>query len=187
MNNKNKTDEIDEAFHNLLFGVRKSIRYHNRRRRFFDSISKFTSIIAALSGSATIITVLAKAGNHWVISFATIVAIFSIIDLVVGTAESARNHNDFAKRFFDLEKSIITNKVYTDDILAELTSRRLDIEADEPPPLKVLDVICHNELVRALGYDDSELAQVTWCQRLFSQYFDLKEYKIKAPRRSPEE
>ena len=36
-------------------------------------------------------------------------------------------------------------------MLAELTDRRLAIEAGEPPILRLLDALCHNELLTAVG------------------------------------
>ena len=39
----------------------------------------------------------------------------------------------------------------TPERLAELTDRRLAIEAGEPPILRFLDALCHNELLIAVG------------------------------------
>lgn len=171
--------KIDEKkIHDLLFGVRRSIRYHHRRKRFFDRIHKISTILSALSGSATIAAVLAKAGPNWIITFAALVAVFSVIDLVVGTAQAARLYDDLGKRFINLEKLIISKAEFTQQDLADFTAQRLDIEADEPPPLKVLDSICHNELLRAMGYDRSKFLKISWYQRLFSQIIDVREYNI---------
>ncbi|MCK4454559.1 hypothetical protein KAU51_04455 [Candidatus Parcubacteria bacterium] len=171
--------EINKKSDNLLFGVRRSIRYHLRRRRFFDSVHKTSTVLSALSGTATIAAVLAKAGPTLTITFAALVAIFSIIDLVVGTARAARLHDDLARRFISLEKSVVSIKEITEENLTNLTSQRLDIEADEPTPLKVLDSICHNELLRAMGYDRSEFLKIKWYQRISAQFIDVMEYKIK--------
>lgn len=171
----------DEVLHNLLFGVRRSIRYHNRRERFFDRLHKFSTFLSALTGTATVASVLAKAGPGWTVSFAFSVAVFSVIDLVVGTARQARLYNDLARRFFGLEKAIITCKDPSEDDIAYFTAQRLDIEADEPPPLKVLDSICHNELLRAMNYDESHYVKIEWYQRWLSNLIDIQEHKIKRP------
>lgn len=170
--------EINKEVDKLLFGIRRSIRYHLRRRKFFDNVHKTSTFLSALSGTATIAAVLAKAGPNLTITFAALVAIFSIIDLVIGTAQAARLHDDLARRFFNLEKAIISTKEAIEENLANFTSQRLDIEADEPPPLKVLDSICHNELLRAMGYDRSEYVKIEWYQRVFAHFFDLMEHKI---------
>jgi len=176
--NNDKPTELECAHHNILFGVRRSIRYHHRRRRFFDRIHKLTTFLSALTGTATFATVFAKAGPAWTLSFAAAVAIFSTIDLVVGTAQSARLYDDLAKRFIDLEKEIVTTGEMTDELLANFKAERLDIEKDEPPPLKVLDSICHNELMRAMDYDPKDFVPINYYQRFFAQFFDIREHTI---------
>ena len=147
---------------------------------FFDRFHKTSTFLSALRGTATLASVLAKAGPVWTLTFAAAVAVFSVIDLVVGTAPLARLHNDLAKRFIELEKDIIRSKDATDVSVSVFTAQRLDIEADEPPPLKVLDSICHNELLRAMGYDKTEFVEIKWYQRLFSQFIDIREHKIQS-------
>jgi len=162
----------------LLFSVRRSVRYHHRRTLFFDRFNKTSTFLSALSGTATLISVLAKAGPAWTLTFAAAVAVFSVIDLVVGTARLARVHNGLSKEFFELEKEIINSENSNAETVSELKTKRLDIEMQESPSLKVLDSICHNELLRAMGYDKSELLKIKWYQRLFSQFLDIREYKI---------
>lgn len=174
-------NRLADQTHTLLFGVRRSIRYHNRRVRFFDRFNKVTTFLAALSGTATFGVALSSASPKLIITFALLVTIFSVVDLVVGTAQSARRHDDLSKKFFELEKAIITAKNITDDTLVQLSTRRLDIEATEPPPLKILDIICHNELMRAMGYDESCFVGLKWYQRLFAQFIDIHEHAVKVP------
>ena len=59
---------------------------------------------------------------------------------------------------------------------------RLDIEIEEPPPLRILDLICHNELCRAMGYDESHQVKIKWYQRILCQIVDLGEYSVAAPK-----
>lgn len=99
---------------------------------FFDRVHKWSMFLAAFSGTATFASVLAKAGPAWTISFAVTVTVFSVADLVVGTAQQARHHNDLAKRFIALEREVITSNDLTDEATARFTAQRLDIEADEP-------------------------------------------------------
>ena len=57
-----------------------------------------------------------------------------------------------------------------------MTDRRLDIERQEPPVLRVLDTLCYNELVRAMGY--GEQVRVGFWQRLFANFFDLADHRL---------
>ena len=40
--------------HALLFGIRRSMRYHSHRRQFFDGINNLVTALSLIFGSATI-------------------------------------------------------------------------------------------------------------------------------------
>ena len=109
------------------------------------------------------------------------VTLFSAIDLVVGTSKMARLHEFLARRFIDLEKKIISipQEQFSANDFNQLTTERLDIEADEPPVKQVLDSLCQNELLRSMGYGREEFVHVAIYQRLFAQFFDIMEHRIK--------
>lgn len=167
-----------EKWKDLLWGVRRSVRYHIRRRRFFENVHKWVMVLTSLGGSAAIISLLAEVGDIWTITFAAGVTFFSIIDLVFSTDRQARTHDELARQFIELEKDIIETKKPTEDDLTNLTSCRLSIEMKEPTPLRVLDSICHNELLRAMGYDKSHQLKIKFYQRWFAQIFDIREHTI---------
>lgn len=175
---KKQAELLDKEKYKLLFGVRRSIRYHNRRVLFYDRMHKMAAAFALLSGSATVIAVLGEMGAFWTTSFALTVVIFSAIDLIIGPDKAARMHNDLARKFFNLEKSIITEKSITEETLAYFSVERLDIEMNEPPIKRVLDLVCHNELCRAMGSEKGSV-KIKWYQRIFCQFFDFCEYTIK--------
>jgi len=162
----------------VFFGVRRSVRYHNRRTRFFDQFSKTTKFITALSGTAAFASFMSAAPTWLSFLLLGVVTISSILDLIVNSSQSARLHSDLAHRFFTLEKEIIGIADPTQDHLTDITAKRLDIEAEEPPPLKVLDCICHNELLRAMGYGPSEFVEISFLQRLTANFFDHREHTI---------
>ena len=116
------------------------------------------------------------------LGFAFLITILSIIDLVIGTSLAARNHYDLAKRFIGLEKNMITTKNPSDDDVTAFIAMRLEIEADEPPPLRVLSVICHNEMKRAMGYDEETFIKIKRYQRLFCNFFDINEHCLTLPK-----
>ena len=161
----------------LLFGVRRSIRYHNHRRRFFDAIDKTAKILTVIAGSATFATALGS-HRHWTLALAFSVAVLSTIDLIIASASRARLHSDLAKRFAVLETRIVRHKQLARDDLNEFIAERLMIESDEPPAMRVLDGQCHNELCRAMEEDDCEFVKIGFVQGMFSQIVDLWPSKI---------
>lgn len=164
-------DKGGKTPHDLLFGVRRSIRYHNRRRRFFDGFDKFVKILSVIGGSGAVAAIVGQV--PWLaITLATIIAVLSAINLVVGPAQAARLSADLAKRFSTLEYDI-TRDQKSEDSLNQFQAERLLIEADEPPAMRVLDTICHNELCEAMGYDRCEFYDVKPWQALFAHIVDL--------------
>ena len=163
--------------HELLFGVRRSIRYHTRRRRFFERWNTVTNALAVIFGSTTVGGVV-KGLDALAIASGAVVTFFSAVNLVVGTVRMARLHEDLAEKFVDLEKDLTVAGEYDEQAYRQFCANRLEIERDEPPVLRVLDSICHNELVRAMGYDRSHCVQIAWYQRALAQFMDVREHAI---------
>ncbi len=177
---KRGPEQFDDEWRNLLFGVRRSIRYNARRRRFFDFLRQFTSAIGVIFGSATFFTLLNKTDPFYPAVAAALVTVFSTIDLVIGTAMKARLHDDLCRRFIELERQMeLATRPIDAPSLAKFTARRLEIEADEPPVHRILDMMCHNELARAMGYERSHLAYIRFYQRWLAHFFDVQDHNIK--------
>lgn len=164
---------MEETTHSLLFGVRRSVRYHVRRRMFFDRLNLSASAASVIFGSAAMAAMLGNMGKEWIMAAAGIVTILSAINLVVGSSRMARLHADLARKFIELEKQIIMAGDQADDSLLAFQAIRLDIEAEEPHVLRVLDTLCHNELMRAMGYPPKDMVPVAWYQRMAAQFFDV--------------
>jgi len=166
-------DKLSQDICEMLFGIRRSIRYHTRRRLFFDRINKWSEAITAIGGSGTIISILSNTGAQTPTTIlAAITAIASVINLVFDTKGNARAHHDFARQFIQIEKELAKKNV-TEEELARLTAQRLDIEAEEPPVLRVLDSMCHNELLKAMGYDKTEFLKISIIQSFLSPFIDF--------------
>ncbi len=163
-------DDLEDRWHNLLFGVRRSIRYHQRRRAFFDRLDQLSNMLSVILGSTAIYGVLGDDAKDVALIASALVTVMASINLVIGSTKRAREHADFARRFIDLEKQMIGDA--SNEGLYAATEARLTIEAEEPPVLRVLDVICHNDQMRAMGYKKEELVEVGMVQSLFAHFFD---------------
>ena len=150
----NLQDMSDDQFR-LLFDVRRSIRYHDRRRAFFERLHQITGgLTVLLSGS--VLFDIARPGDSpaWLLALATVAAVLAAWDIVVGYAAKAGLHRDLKARFVALEIRLLAS----DDSPASWSAHqgeRLAIERDEPPIYRALDVLCHNELLRAEGFGQS--------------------------------
>lgn len=158
----------------LLFSVRRSTRYHARRRKHFDRMNRFTIFSSVMLGSATFASLQGAILPPYLAPyFAALVTFFAALDLAFSHAVRARDHHDFERRWIALEREIVRAGEYDEPKYAELCESRLSIEADEEPPLRVLDVLCHNEQALADGRSD-DLYKVTWMQRRLSQLMDWR-------------
>lgn len=158
----------------LLFGVRRSVRYHQRRRDFYERFHGFVLLVAAVGGIATIAALGSeRTALQWLAP--AIVTLLALLDLFAGSLRKAWLHADLARRFIALERELVAQQAEpTAAALLEIERERLAIEADEPPIRRVLDTLCHNELWRAMGYPESEVAPVSFLQRVFAHYFDFR-------------
>ena len=73
-----------DNFEMLLFGVRRSVRYHSKRRQFFDRMDKTVKILSTVSGMGAFSAAMSNViGNYWVMIFAASIAIMLTADLVI--------------------------------------------------------------------------------------------------------
>lgn len=160
------TDHFSEKTWPLFFGVQRSVRYHDRRLRFYELLHKQTTAFSLVLGSATIAGILGSfpGGKQTALICAGIVTVLSAFDLIMGFSAKAGLHANLRRRFIQLESDMIAAP--NDDQMTTHTMARLTIESDEPPAMRVLDSLCHNELIRAHGIDKSELVKVSFIQRM---------------------
>ena len=146
--------EIDE----LNFAVERSMRYHSRRRGFYDSFHKMIMFFIILLGSAAFahIPLYLFDSNFYVLG--AIVSILAAIDLVWGMSHRARDHELLFRRFSNLAIRIRTEKS-SEDVYKEWVKERITIEMDEPPIYCALEADCDNEVRRAWGRD-KELVKI---------------------------
>lgn len=165
---------LESKWEGLLFDIRRSVRYHNRRRAFYDRLDQFTNVISLIFGSTAIYSVLGEHNKIWAVLSGAVVSIFAAINLVIGSSQRSRNHFDLSKSFVDLESKMIKEPVPSEQLLREVTSLRLSVEKDEPPVLRVLDSICYNEQLLAMDYPVNQMIKISFCQNLFAQFFDWR-------------
>jgi hypothetical protein len=147
---------LTDEHYQLLFNVRRSIRYHDRRRAFYERLHHLTSLLTILMAGSFLFD-LAKDGDtaRWLIVLSTAAAFLAALDMVIGYSTRASLHSSLRERFANLEIEMVTGT--TDDQEWENHfKKRLLIEQDEPAIYKMLDLLCHNELLEAEGFSRSK-------------------------------
>lgn len=164
--------DLEAEFYKLHFDVQRSIRYHQRRRRWYDGLHNLAAGAGALFGSVAFFTILQQQ-EMLAMMAAAIVTLLSVSDLVLGSSGMARLHHDLARDFIALDARIRTEN-QTGKLYKSLCQERLSIEANEPPTHVILNRICYNEQLRAEGrHEEGHLIELTWFQRALAHVMDI--------------
>lgn len=139
-----------------LLGAEKSVRYHVRRRAFFDGWSRTFNFFVLVLGSGTIYA----ASNESPI-LATIVGavvmLTGAIQLVWDPARNARDHEILARDFSKLLAEIHSKSDPDPAVISNWAARREEIEQAETATYNALEADCRNEVVRVY-YEPSAAA-----------------------------
>ena len=155
----------------LDFALSRLIRYNGKRQRFFDKLHRLTSFVNAAAGTSAFVTVLS--GWPELAAWLTaVIAVVSAADATIGFSERARKYGDQRSRYFDLYCDVLETppEKFNED---QFRAKRLRIDSDGPPPLKVLDVICRNEEDIARGFARGGTIHIGFLRRLLCQFIDL--------------
>lgn len=135
----------------LLFGVRRSMRYHERRRAFLERLHRITSVLTILMAGSVLFDLGRSGDTSWWLSLVSVLAaLMAGMDMVVGYSKLADVHHNLKTRFGNLEMEMLTGNS-EEQTWQQYLLIRLSIEQDEPPIFRALDLLCHNELLAAEG------------------------------------
>lgn len=160
------TDDL----HTLSCDVQRSVRYHRARERFFASWSNWFSFLSLVAGSSVVVALLASAPNWVAVAAGVVVVVTQALEQVFRLSSKTRDHSSLANEFLALERILTLKGQLTEQDLRDLRAEVLSIEAREPPIKRYLDLICHNQVARAIGSDDLE--PLKWWQRFLAQYLN---------------
>ena len=174
-------ETLDGRTYDLLFGIRRSIRYHLHRRRFYEGWNTLTvaaGVIGGSSAAATFAANLPATLSFLPIVLAAFVAVVSAIDLAVSTGRMANLHADLARRFIALEQAFAHGRDLKDAEHRKIVAARLEIEAEEPTPLRLLDTLCHYEILRSLGNDPARHPKVPFPRSALVHFCSQVDYAL---------
>ena len=177
--------EETTGFDDLLFDIRRSVRYHDRRQGFYQGVQNLALLLAFLFGTATVATFGAAIGKDlpvWVrLLPALATSMLTGIALVYRVAEKAWLHQDLKREFIGLEIRLeLSRDEASDELIAHVQADRLAVEAREPKVLRVLDTLCYNDVMRATGSKKKQLIEVGSFQRACAHLFDFREHTLHA-------
>ena len=170
-----------DSMYRTLFGARKSIRYHQRRRAFFEAAHTFAVALQVIAGSTAVAAVVGGSGGSdsgwgWGAGLAAAAALLAALDLAFGVSRRATKHASLAQQFAQLEREIVPhehNRSVSAEAATAFRQRRLEIEESEPPKLRAIDLLCHNELAMSTYRHDKIYPVVRW-KRWVGHVWDIE-------------
>lgn len=165
-------ERVAEEHDYLLFAAGLSRRYHDRLVRHYHAWSLFGGAISVVVGWGS--SVVAEGTlDSWAPVAGIVMAVGTTWALVSRSAEKSAAHRELRKRFIALERFLKAEPPSAERVRQAMETRHT-IEEDEPPTLKVLSRICHNEQSRSIGYGESEFLPVGPIQHLLATTFSLR-------------
>lgn len=160
--------------HEVSYRLRLSIRYHQRRTRFFDLWDKWIKVLIVLAGTSAFATLTIGTFDASIAKWmSAVIAVMGILNLVFAFSEKARNHADLVRRYSELEAELAAMRVPTKSGLLDINRRIRLIEAGEPPTLGALVVLCQNEIAMQEGYE-RQVTPLRWYYRAFAHFADFQ-------------
>lgn len=166
--NKASSPSLESRWDELLFHIDRSIRYNDRRCSFWGRLDRASNAINLVMGSGVIFGLLKESGNLSA-GCAVLVTIMTATNLVWGFCRMELLHHSLASRYRDIESDMRTTEP-SEDVLRSAIRARLAAEKDEPPARMVLNDMCHNETIVALGRSEDYLVEIPFIKRMFAHW-----------------
>ncbi|WP_416462535.1 hypothetical protein [Sphingomonas sp. VDB2] len=153
------------------FSLSRLIRYCGKRQRFFDGLHRLSLFINTIAGSSAFVTIIANM-PHVAAWLTAIVAVVSALDNVVGFSERARLYAQQRSRYYELYCDLVKSKPsgFVEDVYKE---RKLRIDRDNPPILRVLDVVSRNEEDISRGHPYGETIFISKFRYFMRHFMDI--------------
>lgn len=166
-------EEITTLVYHLEFGIGKSLRYHAKRRSWFENWHRAGMASAVVSATAAFVTVANQFPEiaRWV---ALVSATLTAADLIIGFHRHADLHSRLYQRFSSLAAEIAGVSHPTEERYRGWKAERLRIEGEEPSSLDTLNVICHNEEAEARGIGPEYRHYVARIDRWLAQIISFR-------------
>ena len=170
--NQSTSDPCWTDRQNLIYDIRLSALYHQKRARFFDLVDKVCSSVAIFGGASAFAAVAKPEIVQWL---GATIALTSTANLVADVPGKSRRHSELVAAFRALEAEIERKGPleFQRADLNEWAAKRAALEASEPAALTVLVAICQNELARALD-QKNKIVPLPWFKKCLAQWLDFE-------------
>ena len=157
----------------LLTDCERSMRYHQARARFFNTLHLFIQFIVFAIASASVSNllnaVLADQSIVW-----AVVSMLALFSLVGNPARKHALHQSLYRGFTILNGTILATPDADDETQARWARDIHALYADEPPVYRALLAHCDNQIAILLGADKGFFVDLRWYHRLFRNWIPFQ-------------
>jgi len=157
-------------YHHAAFAVGKSRRYHEMMANFHEQIANAITWMNIILSSTALLSLFGDPKSTTVAKICSgLVVVLSASEKTFKPLSKSRHHDGLRRRFIDL--AIIIEKTPANPKgLEKIKAKRLEIEKDERPVCRLIDLIAVNEEMGARGYPQDDLIPLSWMQRHFGYF-----------------
>ena len=161
----------NQEHQNLLFRVHISTCYHARRLFFFQVLSRWTNVPVLLLGTATA-ALAVQDSSLWMFGSGLGIALVSILKLVFAPEVKVARHAELLRDYTVLVRRLYANSSPT--TVKAVAEEHSKLEFLEPAGMPVVWALCHNTLLRTIGFaGKKDPIAVAWWQRLTAHFFNF--------------
>lgn len=164
--------EIETQVARVDFRIGRSMRYHAKRRDFFQNLRELNIWFIAIGSGGTALSSFLVAQGISTQALGVLVFLLATTDKTLGFGKKAQRYDRLHALFSDLNAKIIQTKNPTEENWRGWVAKCVAIEKSEPSPIAVLNIVCRNEEVLSRGHPEL-IIPLRWWQRLFAQVISL--------------
>lgn len=158
-------DDLSDKFFEFRTDLERSLRYYAAMRARCELWAFAVQSLCVLASSSVFAAALSGLSETAVRALAFAAAVCASLSLAERASRKADWYLQKRRDFSELLGRVpLDEGAFTVALLEDLSRRRLELEADEPPLYGCLSVLCHNEVCEAEGCPDSKV-HLSWWQR----------------------
>ncbi len=162
-------------FSDVQFAVKRSARYHSDMRRFYGLVRDIVLFISVVFSTYGVYSLIAE--GPFAAMAMLVVAIAAASSLVFRVSDKAMLHQSLYEDFVRLDKKMSRCSEHSIESARIFQIQRLEIELQEPPVRRVLNMMKHNDVCLSLGRVD-HILRIRWYQRMLSRMADIAPDRI---------
>lgn len=145
------SDELLDSRYELLYRAQYSTRYHRRRAAFFANLDTFLNVVTIVAGASTFGDLLSGAPGWLAKIGAAVVTLIAVSQVVLRLGQRATAHEQWLKRWTDLEAEINLNTSPAEEDVRRWTKEKVAVETECVGELRALCWDCENAAAKVMG------------------------------------